>query len=406
MRTAAIAFSFVLISGSPVDARHFRHQAKQVELRAGPLKVSPAAINSAKLAEGATLEQLSSPLMVKLQILLDRAHFSPGEISGRISENAVKAFEAFERENGFSGDHRITPDEWEKLADLGQASGSALEATSLVKEATGSRRAGGQERRSAREAADKAADAAVIQVSVTAEDTEGPFVQKIPKGLQDQAGLEGLSYTSVDEELEERYHASAKLLHALNPGVRFDQAGQQIWVPNIHSRPLESQVTKIVADKRQKTVTAYDRDNRLIAEYPATIGSQEKPSTSGRTEVARVVRDPWYTYDPSRLHFKGVKAGGVIKIAPGPKNPVGLVWIALTEGEGYGIHGSPAPDAIGKTFSHGCIRLTNWDALELASMVKRGTRVELTSEREESAANEAGKFRGSSRRTAFKRDRR
>jgi lipoprotein-anchoring transpeptidase ErfK/SrfK len=128
-------------------------------------------------------------------------------------------------------------------------------------------------------------------------------------------------------------------------------------------------------DKQWATVTVYGEQQRLLAVYPATVGSAQKPSLSGDTKVERIAFDPWYTFDPSVLHFKEVKARGIIKIAPGPKNPVGLVWIALAKGEGYGIHGAPAPDKVSKTASHGCIRLTNWDALELASMVRRGTPV-------------------------------
>jgi lipoprotein-anchoring transpeptidase ErfK/SrfK len=229
----------------------------------------------------------------------------------------------------------------------------------------------------------------LVQVSITAEDIKGPFVKQIPKAMKEKATLEKLSYTSPLEEIGERYHANPKLLEALNPGVKFDEEGQQIWVPNIHSLPPQGQAAKIIADKSTKTVSAYDRDNRLLAQYPATIGSQDKPSPSGETKVARIARDPWYTYDPTRVHFKGVSADEPLKIAPGPRNPVGLVWIALATGEGYGIHGAPDPSEISKVSSHGCVRLTNWDALELASMVKNGTPVEFKGNDEEASKNGA-----------------
>ena len=141
----------------------------------------------------------------------------------------------------------------------------------------------------------------------------------------------------------------------------------------------------IIANTQSATVTAYDAEKRVLAAYPATIGSEDKPSPSGENEVEHVVRNPWYTYNPRRLHFKGVKAKRTLRIAPGPHNPVGLVWIALAKGEGYGLHGTSEPRLLSKTFSHGCVRLTNWDALELASMVHGGTPVEFTKKGEEGA---------------------
>ena len=117
-----------------------------------------------------------------------------------------------------------------------------------------------------------------------------------------------------------------------------------------------------------------DKDGKLIAFYPASIGSEEKPAPSGMSKVTNIVKNPPYTYNP-KYEFKEVKAAQKFTIKPGPNNPVGLVWIALT-GEGYGIHGTPEPEKVGKAGSHGCVRLTNWDALELAGMVDKGTPVE------------------------------
>jgi lipoprotein-anchoring transpeptidase ErfK/SrfK len=133
-------------------------------------------------------------------------------------------------------------------------------------------------------------------------------------------------------------------------------------------------VERVVVDKPNHAVIVYGADNRLIAFYPASIGSAEKPALSGRFTVRSVAYDPTYTYNPA-YGFKEQKAQGVVKVAAGPNNPVGIVWIGLSA-KGYGIHGTPEPDKVGKTQSHGCVRLTNWDALALAKLVKKGTPID------------------------------
>jgi lipoprotein-anchoring transpeptidase ErfK/SrfK len=130
----------------------------------------------------------------------------------------------------------------------------------------------------------------------------------------------------------------------------------------------------VVVDKPHHAVLVYDADNRLLAFYPASIGSTEKPAPSGRFIIRSVDYDPTYTYNPAYA-FKGQHAQRKVTIRPGPNNPVGLVWIGLSA-KGYGIHGTPDPHEIGKTQSHGCVRLTNWDALSLAKLVSKGTPVD------------------------------
>jgi lipoprotein-anchoring transpeptidase ErfK/SrfK len=191
------------------------------------------------------------------------------------------------------------------------------------------------------------------------------------------------------------------LLRRLNPHAHFDQAGEQIVVANVepmalrqHGDTLEAVppknerregagVAKIVVSKPAHEVRAYDKDGKLIAFYPATIGSTEKPAPSGTFKVRRVAFNPDYHYDP-KFAWKGVKTKEPLTVKPGPNNPVGLVWIDLTA-PSYGIHGTPEPDKIGKTQSHGCIRLTNWDALELAGMVHKGTVVKFVDEDSQAA---------------------
>ena len=136
---------------------------------------------------------------------------------------------------------------------------------------------------------------------------------------------------------------------------------------------LGAKAVKLEVDKGNGVVRVLAKDGALLAAYPASVGSEEKPAPSGTLRVVRVAHGPSYTYDPA-FKFKGVKATKPFTIAPGPNNPVGNTWIDL--GDGFGIHGTPEPQNISKTESHGCVRLTNWDAEALGKMVHRGTKVE------------------------------
>jgi len=163
-----------------------------------------------------------------------------------------------------------------------------------------------------------------------------------------------------------------KYLTALNPDANFNRPGTIIKVVNV-GKPMKAAVTRIVADKSAKQLRAYNEDGQLVAAYPATIGSSDTPSPTGTHTVARIALNPEYTYNP-KINFKQGNNDKVLTIPPGPNGPVGSVWIALSKPT-YGIHGTPDPSKIGKTASHGCIRLTNWDAEELAKRVKPGVTV-------------------------------
>jgi lipoprotein-anchoring transpeptidase ErfK/SrfK len=182
---------------------------------------------------------------------------------------------------------------------------------------------------------------------------------------------------------------SESMLRTLNPGADFGRAGTTISVADV--QPMELHGTQhtieavhstreqtegqsadtIVVDKPAREVRAYTKDGKLLGFYPATIGSDEKPAPTGTFKVRRVAWNPDYHYDP-KFGWKNVRTKQKLTIAPGPKNPVGLVWIDLTA-PSYGIHGTPEPKTIAKTESHGCIRLTNWDAVDLAAKVHPGT---------------------------------
>ena len=213
---------------------------------------------------------------------------------------------------------------------------------------------------------------------VTAKDVRGPFTRRIPVRMESMAHLKRLGYRNAREKLAERFHVSEQLLRMLNLRAGFSKAGTTLVVPDVGRSDPPSQIAGVEVDKASRQVRALDASGKAIAVYPASIGSEEKPAPSGAAEVKRVVHNPTYHYNP-KFAFKGVKTKRPFTIAKGPNNPVGSVWIDLSI-ESYGIHGTPDPGKIGTTYSHGCIRVTNWDAEELAAMVKPGTKVDFRDE--------------------------
>jgi lipoprotein-anchoring transpeptidase ErfK/SrfK len=185
--------------------------------------------------------------------------------------------------------------------------------------------------------------------------------------------LKALSYTSPQQAVAEKFHMSEGLLAALNPGQKFDRAGDRIFVTNVLNKPSKLTIGRIEVDKARQTVKAFDPSGALIGFFPATVGSEEKPTPRGTLKVVSADANPNYRYHPE-YKFKGVKSTKPFEIKPGPKNPVGVYWIGLSA-EGYGIHGTPNPSKVSKAESHGCVRLTNWDAVLLGSNVKKGTPV-------------------------------
>jgi lipoprotein-anchoring transpeptidase ErfK/SrfK len=278
-------------------------------------------------------------LLVKLQVLLDRAHASPGEIDANRGENTRKAMAAFREMRGLGGGEQIDERLWRALVDNDH--GPAL-----------------------------------VTYMIAEKDVAGPFIDKVPKDYREKASLKRLSYTNAQELLAEKFHMSEKLLRQLNPNAVFDQASTKIVVANVQREDLPRKISRVEVDGSRQRVLAYDKDDAIVAVYPATVGSAERPSPSGAFRVTGIAENPTYHYDPS-LNLRGVDVQQPLNLPPGPNNPVGLVWIALSA-KGYGIHGTPDPDAVSKRSSHGCIRLTNWDALELARHVSKGTLVTIS----------------------------
>ena len=297
------------------------------------------AVNTATFTAAAKDDALRNQL-IKVEVLLDRAHFSPGVIDGRDGGNLKQAIAAYEAAKAMPGAGALDQPLWNALT---------------------------------------AADAQPVLTDyvITADDVAGPFIGKVPTDMKAMAKMDHLGFTSPLQLLAEKFHMDQKLLTTLNPNANFAVAGTTIVVTAVNADDLSAPVTKIQVDKSNQQVRAYDDSGKLLAVYPATVGSQERPAPTGTWAVRVVAPRPDYTFDPSRLTFG--KSKKVLTIPPGPNNPVGSTWIALTK-DTYGIHGTPDPTLVGKVASHGCVRLTNWDAHQLGKAVKKGSPVEFVGE--------------------------
>lgn len=338
--SAALPFALVVLTacGSPAETPKPEQPPVSAPAPALTREAIEAAVFEAApppAANGQTPPAAPDPAIARAQILLDRANFSPGVIDGLGGDNTRQALAAFEKAAGLPEDGVLDAEVFRRLTagDSGRV---------------------------------------MADYTVTAADLAGPFIGQVPAKLPDMAKLKTVGYATPLEGLAEKFHMTEGLLRALNPGVDFGKAGQTLIVAAVTQTDLTGDVARIVVDKTERSVRAYDADDKLLAFYPATIGSSARPAPSGDLTVVGVAPEPNYTYDPDRVSYD--RGDRKVIVPPGPNNPVGSVWIDLSR-DTYGIHGTPDPSKVGKTFSSGCVRLTNWDAEQLASKVKPGVRV-------------------------------
>ena len=286
--------------------------------------------NIAALGPGAT-----GARVVRAQILLDRARFSPGEIDGVYGDDFGIAVKGYQEMHGLKATGTIDANMWRLLnADAGSL---------------------------------------LLAYAISNADEKGPFLP-IPADTQEKAKMKWLGFETPEEGLGERFHSSPKLLRELNPGKRLDAAGQRISVPNIRTVAMPV-ATRIVVSKSKRTVIAYGVGHKELAQYPATIGDAHDPLPIGNWTITSVVHYPWFNYDPKLFWNPDQKQASAV-LPPGPNGPVGTVWIGLSK-EHYGIHGTADPGHIRHGESAGCVRLTNWDVESLSHMVRRGIPVVL-----------------------------
>jgi lipoprotein-anchoring transpeptidase ErfK/SrfK len=292
------------------------------------------------------------PTALHIQILLDRAHFSPGIIDGAWGNNAARAL-AFYADPG--GNARL----------LGRTPPGLATVTKQTYERL--RRAGGEK-------------PMLRRYVLTQADVSGPFTA-IPSKVYDQAKLKCLCYSSPAEAIAERFHTSEKLLSQLNPRVdlRKLKAGTAMLVPNVLEENVASAmdtviVSKLIISKSGFWVHAIDAAGSIIAHYPSTLGAGYDPSPTGKLSVTYVARDPAFHYQP-KLFSEVPDSEPEARLPPGPNSPVGRIWMSLSR-KHYGIHGTSSPETIGYAASHGCVRLTNWDVLQLSDFILPGTPVE------------------------------
>jgi lipoprotein-anchoring transpeptidase ErfK/SrfK len=285
-------------------------------------------------AAGATMDgQPSLRRAVAWQIALDRRTFSPGLIDGLIGPKTRLATRAFQRV-------RDLPE----TGELDVATWFALEVDP---------------------------EHALREHTVTADDLT--HVGPTATGWKAKSRLERLGYPSNLAAVAERFHCSKGLLRQLNPGMTDPVVGDRLTVPNVDAARAAARADSLTIDMNEKTIRAVDDDGRLVGLFHCSVARHKEKRPTGKAEVVNIARDPVYTFNP-RMWPEVRDVHETLRIPPGPTNPVGLCWIGLSL-RGYGIHGTPNPELIGKTGSHGCFRLTNWDALHLAKMVRPGTAI-------------------------------
>ncbi|MGB2887758.1 MAG: L,D-transpeptidase, partial [Candidatus Acidiferrales bacterium] len=399
--THALFTLILILALFPVKTWSSRPQSE----RSAPARRAKSRTDAAKQQTGLRISAINDPgnrrpvgphsqreAVVRAAILLDRLKFSPGEISITYNSNLAKAISAFQSASGLPATRNVDPATWAALNDdqstngqVPQKQGNQNQPVQSVNQQNQAdaqqHQPKPQEEQPQQPPAQTQAQVetqALVTYIITPEDVAGPFTT-VPKVSGRDAGerlmlrearFPRLNYESPLQLLAEKFHASPRLLIELNPRKAFHKAGGQILVPNVLT-PDPPPAASVLVDGSARSVTALDSNGKILAFYPATVGSEHDPLPVGTWAIDEVTWYPKFKYNPNLFWDSENKKPRAI-LPPGPKNPVGVVWIGLSR-KHYGIHGTPEPSKIGLTQSHGCIRLTNWDATELSKIVHVGT---------------------------------
>ncbi|WP_425491129.1 L,D-transpeptidase family protein [Luteimonas fraxinea] len=322
-RAPVCAFAMLLVA-APAFAQDAPARDDTAQSAEASAALTAESVNAADMDAG-------DAAMLRTQVLLDRVHFSPGEIDARGGTNTTRAIAAFQRFSGIEANGTLDARTWDALT----------------------------------------ADAApaLLAHTLTAEDVAGPFVA-VPDDMMAQSKQDALGFETIVEALGERFHASPALLRRLNPGSDF-KAGTRIVVPNVAEAAPLAEPARVVVSKSDSVVRLVDAGGKVYAQFPASTGTERDPLPIGEWKIEGVATDPTFHYNPD-LFWDADPSHAKAALPAGPNNPVGTVWIDLSKPH-YGIHGTPEPQNIGKTQSHGCIRMTNWSARRVADVVKPGT---------------------------------
>jgi lipoprotein-anchoring transpeptidase ErfK/SrfK len=291
--------------------------------------------------------------VLKTQVYLDRADFSVGPLDGRWGKNSAVAVWWFQRTHGLP-----------ESGDVDEATFRAL--------------------------AGAAGNAPALKTyQVTDADTKGPFVH-LPDDVYEKEKLDCLCYESIKELLAEKFHTTQDFLELANPNVKFSdvKAGDSIVVPNVRE-PMtadRSDIAKVVVSVAGNSFNAFDAQGNLVFHAPTTLGNKYDPSPDETVKVVAIAQNPHFHYQPTLFH-EVPDSDPEAHLQPGPNSPVGVVWMALSKPH-FGIHGTSDPDSIGYASSHGCIRLTNWDAEEVSHRISKGVLVSFVDTRKGSGSGE------------------
>ena len=370
---AFVALSACGLAGDSDTARKSKEKATATtEAEVG----DPLAARDAAPGTAAPADDMPRPEM-QVQVVLDRLGFTPGVIDGKPGLSTRNAVSGFQEGNNL----KVT-------GEIDEATTAALSQWKHI--------------------------SATRVVTIPAAFAAGSFVP-IPDGADKQAALTAMAYETLDEKVAERFHTTVEVLHILNsapetstavadaptkevaeaPPLALFKAGQKIRVPNVGNDVVnpadvknagwldtlvmmgisssQPKADRIVVSKSKGTLKVYDANEKLIGMYTASMGSRRDPLPLGKWKINGVAYNPEFHYNPE-LFWDVSDSKDDQMLAPGPNGPVGVVWIDLSK-EHYGIHGTPEPQTIGRAQSHGCVRLTNWDAARLAQMVSPGVKV-------------------------------